>query len=54
MDLSMKAFLNAKEREIDDWKRLFTVADPEFKFLEVKMAPGSPLGVIHVRWKESM
>jgi hypothetical protein len=53
MDLSMKAFLNAKEREADDWKHLFADADPGFKFLGVQMTLGSPIGVIQARWEPS-
>ncbi|TVY22560.1 O-methyltransferase [Lachnellula hyalina] len=54
MDLSMKAFLNAKERGVDDWKKIFSDADPGFKFVGVKMPMGSNLGVIQVRWEPSV
>lgn len=47
----MKAFMNAKEREIDDWKQLFNSVDDRFKYVGVQMPPGSNLGIIHFQWQ---
>ncbi|OCL08124.1 S-adenosyl-L-methionine-dependent methyltransferase [Glonium stellatum] len=50
LDVVMKCFTNAKEREAGDWAALFTKADPRFKFLGVRMPPGSKDAVIEAEW----
>ncbi|MCJ1380209.1 hypothetical protein MMC17_003312 [Xylographa soralifera] len=53
LDLAMKAGFNSKEREIEDWVRLFINADYRFKFVGAKVPPGSNLATIHARWEEA-
>jgi hypothetical protein len=49
-DLSMKQITNGKERGIDDWTHLVSLADPGLKILGVKSPPGSFLSIIEVAW----
>jgi hypothetical protein len=51
VDLAIKALFNGKERDADDWKKLFEDADPRFRFLNVSVAPGIPLAVIQAQWE---
>lgn len=51
MDLAMLEFHNAKERDADDWAKLFHDADPRFKFLGVKQPPAAKMGFIEARWE---
>lgn len=50
MDFTMLEFHNAKERDADDWAKLFSDADPRFEFLGVKQPPTMKLGFIEARW----
>jgi len=51
MDLTMLELQNARERELQDWKDLFALADERFKFVGVVMPPGSNLAIIIVEWQ---
>lgn len=51
MDLTMLELQNARERELQDWKDLFTLADERFKFVGVVMPPGSNLAIITAEWQ---
>lgn len=51
MDFAMLEFHNAKERDADDWAKLFHDADPRFKFLGVKQPPAAKMGFIEARWE---
>lgn len=51
MDLTMLEILNARERELDDWARLFEQADNRFKFLGGKQPVGSHLWIIEALWE---
>ncbi|KAH3967279.1 hypothetical protein HBI24_208500 [Parastagonospora nodorum] len=51
MDLSMLELHNGKERDADDWRKLFEDCDPRFKFEEIIRPPGSKLGIIQVVWE---
>jgi hypothetical protein len=50
MDLSMLELHNGKERDVDDWERLFRDCDPRFKYLGVTRSPGSRLAIIQAEW----
>jgi hypothetical protein len=50
MDLSMLELHNGKERDADDWARLFEVCDARFQFDGVIRPPGSRLGIVHATW----
>jgi hypothetical protein len=52
MDMIMLTLFNARERDQDDWKNLFELADPGFKFLSAKRAKESePPAVIVASWE---
>lgn len=51
MDFAMLEFHNAKERDADDWAKLFHEADPRFKFLGVKQPPAAKMGSTEARWE---
>lgn len=51
LDLAMKEIQNAKERDADDWKKLFEDADPRFKFKGIKTPVGSILSMISATWE---
>ncbi|KAF3931385.1 O-demethylpuromycin-O-methyltransferase [Dactylella cylindrospora] len=46
LDVVMLMCLNALEREVADWKRLFTEADPRFRFDGVKQPPGCLMYIV--------
>jgi hypothetical protein len=50
LDLVMKCFTNAKERDFDEWATLFAKADPRFKFLGVRTPLGSKASLIEAEW----
>ncbi|KAF2707638.1 S-adenosyl-L-methionine-dependent methyltransferase, partial [Pleomassaria siparia CBS 279.74] len=50
LDIVMKCFTNAKEREVGDWAALFAKADTRFKFLGVRTPPGSKASIIEAEW----
>ncbi|KAI1113334.1 O-methyltransferase [Nemania sp. NC0429] len=50
-DLSMMELFNAREREEQDWERLFASADPRFQFAGVRTVPGAALAFISAIWK---
>ena len=52
-DLTMKEMQNSRERELDDWKNLFSMADPRFLFQEARQPPGSNLWIMVVEWQEA-
>lgn len=51
IDIVVKSFSNAKERDAEEWATLFAKADPGFKFLGVKMPPGSRTAIIEAEWQ---
>ena len=51
MDLSMLELHNGKERDADDWEKLFRDCDPRFMFLGITRPPMSKLGIIQAEWK---
>ncbi|KAI0972042.1 S-adenosyl-L-methionine-dependent methyltransferase [Xylaria arbuscula] len=53
MDLTMTEIQNSYEREVDDWARLFTDADPRFEFKGATQPPGSNLGFVVAEWTGS-
>lgn len=50
MDISMKAFNNARERDVETWVTLFTMADPRFKFLGITVPQGARMAIIQAEW----
>jgi len=50
LDLTVKCFLNAKEREEWEWRALFEKADARFKFLSAKSFPASGLSLMEAEW----
>jgi hypothetical protein len=51
MDVTMLSLLNAKERDLEDFKHLFALADPRFKFLGVKTPKGSRMSIMEAVWE---
>ena len=51
MDISMKAFNNARERDPETWANLFLKADPRFQFKGITMPPEARMAIILVEWK---
>ncbi|KAH8676553.1 putative O-methyltransferase [Tricladium varicosporioides] len=49
-DLAMKQMTNGKERDVEDWIRLFKSADERFVFESVKVPEGSKLAIIEFSW----
>lgn len=47
----MFGLFNSKERATDDWKALFSAADPRFIFLGVRQPPDSNLSIIEAVWE---
>ena len=50
VDIVMKSFTNAKERDAEEWRLLFVQADPRFEFLGVKVPSGSKCALIEAKW----
>ncbi|KAI1471098.1 putative hydroxyindole O-methyltransferase [Daldinia caldariorum] len=50
MDILMKAFNNARERDAETWEMLFTLADPRFNFLGIKLPQGARMAIIQAEW----
>lgn len=46
----MLGILNARERDVDEWRLLFQDADARFEFLGVKRPRGSALAIMEARW----
>ncbi|KAL9118984.1 MAG: hypothetical protein Q9187_004464 [Circinaria calcarea] len=51
MDLTMLELQNSREREMDDWKALFEMADGRFKFLGGNQPNGSRLWILEAVWE---
>lgn len=51
MDLTMLELQNAREREMEDWAKLFEDADPRFNFLGGKKPEGASLWILEVVWE---
>lgn len=51
MDLTMLELQNAREREMEDWAKLFVDADPRFKFLGGKKPEGASLWILDAVWE---
>jgi hypothetical protein len=50
-DLAMLELFNAKERERNDWSRLFQEADPRFRFEGARAVAGADLSFICAVWQ---
>jgi hypothetical protein len=51
MDISMKAFNNARERDPETWASLFSKADPRFQFMGITMPPEARMAIILAEWQ---
>lgn len=47
----MKAFNNARERDVEAWKELFERADPDFHFLGISVPAGARMAIIEAEWR---
>ncbi len=47
----MLTLSNARERDRDDWEKLFKEADNRFRLVSAHVPRGSSLGIIEVRWE---
>ena len=52
MDISMKAFSNARERDAQDWAELFAKADSRFRFEGVRLFEGHRMAIITAGWED--
>ncbi|KAL9594942.1 MAG: hypothetical protein Q9219_006748 [cf. Caloplaca sp. 3 TL-2023] len=50
MDISMKAFNNARERDPETWAMLFTEADQRYEFKGITMPPEARMAIILAEW----
>ncbi|THV55936.1 hypothetical protein BGAL_0002g00920 [Botrytis galanthina] len=50
MDLTMLELQNSRERELEDWAKLFKDADPRFTFKGGKQPAGSNLWILEAVW----
>lgn len=51
MDISMKAFNNARERDPETWVSLFSRADPRFRFIGITIPPEARMAIILAEWE---
>jgi len=51
MDLSMLELHNGKERDAEDWERLFKECDERFKFVSARPLMGAALGLVEAVWE---
>lgn len=47
----MTELLKARERELDEWEELFTLADSRLEFQGASLPEGSDLSLIVAEWK---
>lgn len=50
MDISMKAFGNARQRDAEAWAALFTEADEGFRFVGISLPQGARMAIIQAEW----
>ena len=50
MDVSMKAFNNARERDAETWAALFKEADPRYLFKGIVLPKGARMAIIEAEW----
>ncbi|KAF2470381.1 S-adenosyl-L-methionine-dependent methyltransferase [Lindgomyces ingoldianus] len=50
MDISMKAFNNARERDAETWEWLFSMADKRFQFKGITLPPDARMAIIMAEW----
>ncbi|KAI1758874.1 S-adenosyl-L-methionine-dependent methyltransferase [Hypoxylon sp. FL1150] len=53
LDIAMMALFNSVERDLEDWKELFHVADPNLKLVNVNKPLGSALAVMELRLEQT-
>ena len=47
----MLSFFNSRERERDDWERIFQEVDKRFRFVDAWVPEGAALGIIEAVWE---
>ena len=50
IDMAMKATLNGKERDADQWRQLFKSAGPGFHLLSIRTPSAGRFSVIEAEW----
>ena len=53
MDISMKAFNNARERDAETWQWLFSMADKRFDFKGIMVPQDARMAIITAEWAGS-
>ncbi|XXH00913.1 Pre-mRNA-splicing factor sap61 [Hypoxylon texense] len=53
LDIAMMALFNSVERDLEDWKELFHMADPGLKLVNVTKPLGSALAVMELRLEQA-
>ena len=48
----MMTCCNSRERTAEQFETLFAAADPRLKLVNIHRVPGSPLGIMEVRFSE--
>lgn len=51
MDLTMTEIQNSHERQVEDWAKLFELADPGFEFQGASLPKGANLWMLVAVWK---
>ncbi|KAK3172102.1 hypothetical protein OEA41_004187 [Lepraria neglecta] len=51
LDMVMLSFFNSRERERDDWERIFQEVDKRFRFVGAWVPEGAALGIIEAVWE---
>lgn len=51
LDVGMQQLLNAKQRDIDEWRELFSKADSRYRWLGAYQPPGNLRWVIEAEWQ---
>lgn len=51
MDVGMQMLLNARQRELDEWRELFVRADSRFSFRRAHQPPRGRLWIMEVVWQ---
>ena len=49
--MAMLAFMNSKERTMEDWTNLFATADAQYKLQKVVPLQNSNLSVLEFMWR---
>ncbi|KAF2194759.1 O-methyltransferase [Zopfia rhizophila CBS 207.26] len=50
MDICMKSFNNARERDAETWEWLFSMADPRYQFKGITIPPEARMAIVEAEW----